>query len=255
MIGDENIVKFKKNMSMLLFCGCVLFVISCIPHSFHPKDKLGSVKEGRALMEQLAKRDVATIEQEIRSTQERYMIQHADILSFSTRFHGSLIMGDSLSAGLLEYGLLPDNLVLANRGRRVDNMDEDIATAIGYAPNIIFLQYGINDLTYCRGDANRFTQTYSGQVKKLIDALPNTKIYINSLTPIAQTTIDREPYYGSVDAFNQALKVMCDTLDVKYIDNTDTINFTSDAYEVDGIHPYRNYYPLWMIKMLQEGGL
>lgn len=248
------IVKLKDYISIVVVILCIAGCVYLCPFSFFSLDS-ASTKKGDAVLEQLATRDYATIEQQIRGIQERFALAQMDPNAFSARLAGTIIMGDSLSSGLLEYGLLPTNIVLAERGRRSDSIDGDVQTVIQYAPKVIFMQYGINDLTFCRGDAQRFIAQYSVQVEKLKAALPNTRIFINSLTPISQQSIAKNPNYGHVDEFNAALQTMCKKYEVTYIDNTTTIDFSKDVYEYDGIHPYFNYYKLWIMKMITAAGL
>ena len=143
----------------------------------------------------------------------------------------------------------------ATRGRRTDNIDQEIATAISLAPRTIFLSYGMNDLEYCRGNAQRFIRQYKKQIHKLKEALPDTKIFINSLIPMDAAAIAQIPVYARYKEFNEALKQMCEEEQITYIDNTALMDWSPAVYEIDGVHPKYSYYPIWLAHMANEAGI
>lgn len=242
-----------KNIGGIVLSGCMLFaVLQLYPFSLQADS---DTSKAQAFMHEQASQNIQTIQANIQRVQDQFNRKQIDAASFPARFANTMILGDSLAAGLLEYGIMPDSIVLAKRGLRTDNMDSEIATAINYAPKAVFMEFGINDLTYCRGDAKRYIRQYEAQVEKVQKALPNTKIYINSLTPITKKAIVKNPYFGHVDEFNNALKKMCKTMHLTYIDNTHTLDFSKDVYEYDGVHPKYLYYPLWLSRMLKVAGL
>ena len=130
-------------------------------------------------------------------------------------------MGDSLAEAFGDYQLVSSSNLLATRGRRTDNIDQEIATAISLAPRTIFLSYGMNDLEYCRGNAQRFIRQYKKQIQE----------------------------------FNEALKQMCEEEQITYIDNTALMDWSPAVYEIDGVHPKYSYYPIWLAHMANEAGI
>ena len=145
--------------------------------------------------------------------------------------------------------------LLATRGRRTDNIDQEITTAITMAPRTIFLSYGMNDLEYCRGNAQRFIRQYKEQIHKLKKALPDTRIFINSLIPMDAAAIAKTPVYARYREFNRALQQMCEEEQLTFIDNTTLMDWSADVYELDGVHPKYSYYPIWLAHMAGEAGL
>lgn len=247
-----GIVKYRSIAGVVMAAAVLGTALYLCPFSFKEK---GDVQKGNAVMKQLAAQNVQEIDTMIQTIQDQFNIKNTDVSSFTARYANTIIMGDSLAAGLVEYRIMSDEIVMAERGRRTDNIDADVARVIQYAPKAVFMEYGINDLSYCRGDADRYAAQYKEQIIKIQQALPQTKIYVNSLTPISKTAIEGNPYYGEVDNFNKALQKMCKELHVTYIDNTHTLDFTKDVYEYDGVHPYYQYYPLWLSRMLKAAGL
>lgn len=247
-----SFVKFKKYAGIIFVVLCLFVFFYLCPFSFGNSD---SVMEGKEVLTLLSKRNVSEIDAKIQEVQDKFKEDANEVSSFSARFQGTVIMGDSLAAGLLEYGIMPDNIVIAARGKRTNNIDEDVQRVIDYAPKAVFMEYGINDLGYTRGNADLYISQYREQIKKIQKALPKTKIYINSLTPIQKAAVDRNPVYAHVDEFNKGLQKLCKELKITYIDNTKTLDFSQNVYEFDGVHPVYAYYPLWLALMARTAGL
>ena len=128
-------------------------------------------------------------------------------LPMSSRFKNTVILGDSLSEAFLDYRLLPQNIVLASRGKRTDNCDTEIQSAISLSPDKVFLSFGMNDLLYCRGNAQRFINQYKKLVTTIQKQLPDTKIYINSIIPMNENGYATDNNMRKDKAFNTALKI------------------------------------------------
>lgn len=181
--------------------------------------------------------------------------QQQDNVPFSTRFENSVILGDSMPEALIDYHLLYSNNVIAIRGRRTDNCDEEIHKAIRLSPQHVFLCYGMNDMPYFKKNVTGFIENYTKQIKKLKNALPNSKIYINSIIPMADFVYQNEPIYKEDKMYNLALQTMCERLDVTYIDNSQLIAGKTATYEFDGMHPKYPYYPLWLNQMAEAADI
>lgn len=171
------------------------------------------------------------------------------------QFKGSVIVGDSITEALADYGFLPRNNVVSHRGISVKEADAQISTVIGLAPDHIFLSFGMNDLPYFLGDADEFVKYYEQQIAKLRQALPEAKIYVNSVLPVQQNAIDENAYYGQYPKFNTALEEMCARLDIPFIDNNPYVEGKPEMYKSDGIHVVNSYYIQWMQHMAQVAGL
>ena len=248
------LVEYKNIVGIGMALLCIAGLIQVCPTASKASSQ-ADVSKAKAVVQVLEKRNVHDIEDKIQVVQNSFHKKKINTASFPARFSHTIIMGDSMAEGLLEYGLLPESIVIAKRGRRTDNIDGEINSVIAIAPKAVFLQYGLNDLEYCRGKASRFAAQYKVQIEKIQKALPNTKIYINSITPIAAKAQSKKKAYTHVSEFNEALKKLCEELQVVYIDNTNTIDFSGNVYEKDGIHPTFAYYPLWLSNMLEHAGL
>lgn len=247
-------VVIKKLIALGLAAILITLFIRILPTTHKDVNAL-SLHKGRSYMEQLANKKVNDIETVMKQRKAKDKKVNVTKESFAVRFENTVIMGDSLSQALLDYRLLNANEVLAYRGRRTDNIDKEIQKVIQLAPDKIFMGYGMNDLEYVRGNAKRFVDTYKMQIQKIKKALPNAKIYINSILPIHEKAIAQKPVYGSYKAFNTALKQMCEDNQITYIDNSDLMDWNSSVYERDGIHPLYPYYPIWLQHMAEIAGV
>lgn len=214
-----------------------------------------SLKKGEEALAHVDSKKIDSVEERLKQVTIRDKTTSKTKDSYAVRFNNTIIMGDSLSQAFLDYRLLNKNQVIANRGRRVDNIDEDINKVIQLAPSIVFMGYGMNDLEYNRGNAANFIAVYKTQVQKIKKALPKTKIYVNSILPTNKKAREIKPVFGSYVQFNEEMKKMCEEEGLQYIDNLPLMNWSDNIYEKDGIHPLFPYYPKWLENMAEKAGL
>lgn len=72
------------------------------------------------------------------------------------------------------------------------------------------MSYGMNDILSTQGDTDAFIDQYKSIIKQMQKELPNTKIFINSIFPVSRQEREREPLFQELDAYNEALREMCD---------------------------------------------
>ena len=167
-------------------------------------------------------------------------------------FAGSVIVGDSITQAISEYGYLDTDVVVSKRGLSVVNAQEQFSTAISLNPSHVFLAFGTNDLEIYNGDPTGFIDAYREKVQMVKDALPDVPIYINSILPIQDFAIASNPALGYYSQFNQALSDFCDEMDCTFIDNTFLVE-DSSMYEPDGEHVIMDYYPKWLTSYGRNG--
>lgn len=252
----------KVYKKALIICCTVMLLSGCQNSGDQKKEKL--LKTGRAKLAALSTQNLDTVSQAVNAQQAelkrlRRKAEEAknpnQPRNYTDVFSNSVIMGDSIAAGLVDYQLLTNIQVIASRGRNVDTIDEDIQKVINLAPSYIFMEYGMNDLQYFRQNTPLFISEYTTAIQKLKTALPNTKIYVNAILPIMQNAINRVPENAGWPNFNAALKQMCTDLGVTYIDNASILTENGIGYNPDGIHPLFAYFPLWLDHMAEVAGL
>ncbi len=216
--------------------------------------------QGMAFLKKMDKKDVATVEKKVQALEdeERAADEEWANRPVKEKFAGAFIIGDSITQGLYEYGVLDQANVMADRGTEVsknnsNKIEEHIEKAKELNPQVLFLAYGMNDVEAVRGDADAFQDNYRPIIEDLKKSLPDTKIYINSILPAAQSAIDRNEWYGNIPEFNQKLKELCEKERVTFIDNTDLVK--SEYYADDGIHMAPAFYTAWVNRMAEVAEL
>lgn len=157
-----------------------------------------------------------------------------------------VFLGDSITARF-EWQEYFSDLSVANRG-----IDSDVTEGVlnrldtveNQHPKKLFLMIGINDIMH-KLPLDTSMQNYKKILTQLSEALPDCRIYIQSVLPVNTSTgIDN----SNVSAFNEALQSLCDEMDLPYIDLyslmvTEDNDFT---YTADGVHPTGEGYAIWM---------
>lgn len=163
----------------------------------------------------------------------------------------AMVAGDSMAEGLTAYEILDSSNVVWYRGRRIDNMKEDIDTIISYQPNYLFLNYGSNDLELWEGNVNSFIKSYRNTLYYLEKTLPNTKIIINSILPVSEKAVSKTPAYSYQELFNTKLKELAEELGIPFLENSVYLKEKENPFSQDGVHPKGFYYSLWAKNMAE----
>ena len=226
-------------------------------------------EEGLSRLQALENSDISQIEKQLRELEQgSKALQDSDIqetiakdnmtlsnIELKQAFQGSVIIGDSITESIVEYGFLDTDVVISKRGLSVADASEQIETAIGLHPRNIFMAFGSNDLELYGSDSQAFIDSYRTQLKKLQEALPDSPIYINGILPIQQATIDAVPALGFYPEYNEGLKKLCQEMNCTYIDNAFIVQDNDNMYEPDGEHVVSDYYPKWLTYMAKTAGL
>ena len=155
----------------------------------------------------------------------------------------AVVVGDSMGEGLSCYGVLNNESVVWHRGRRVDNMNLDLPTLIQKNPSYLFLAYGANDLKMLNGNVQAFIQNYKNAIESIKNALPNTKIIINSVLPTSSNAILNDNCFSYQSLFNEELKKLAIDQNVEFLENSYFLN--DESFSSDGIHPKSYFFFLW----------
>ena len=237
-----------------------ILVIGGITVALRLSNPQKDTKKGTEILKTMDAMDVSKADKKIKEleAQEREAEQDAEEQSASEKFTDCLVMGDSITQGLYEYGVLDQANVQADRGAGVsvgdnEKLADHIARAKEMKPSVLFLSYGMNDVGAQNGDADGFIKAYRPLIRDLKKSLPDTKIYVNSILPAAQTAIDQNSVYAEIPKFNQKLKKLCEKEKVTFIDNTDLVK--QEYYAGDGIHMSTGYYKEWVNHMAEVAEL
>ena len=108
-------------------------------------------------------------------------------------------------------------------------------------------------MTAPNGDTERFFSEYKSVLTQLKEEVPDAHIFVNSIFPVQEKALEGEPLLEKIPEYNKALKELCDSQTVAFIDNTDLAS--EQYYEQDGIHFKADFYPIWAEHMAEVASL
>ena len=170
-------------------------------------------------------------------------------------FGTSVILGDSITEGLVDYGYLGSDQVFCKIGASIISGDDLFSSAANTYPKFAFMSFGMNDMGNYSGNADLFIEKYTKLIKEFKKTSPDTRILINGITPPSKDAIAKNTILSNYKKFNHGLKEMCKDLKLTYIDNSYIIEDHPNYYAGDGIHVVSEFYPLWMNNMILKAGL
>ena len=166
--------------------------------------------------------DITAIEEKI-SLLEQQDNNAEDTRSIKEKFAGAVVLGDSVAEGFLEYDILNASSVAAEIGVHLDELDGQIANVKELSPSVLFLYLGMNDVTATNGDVDSFISEYRAVLTQLKEEVPDAHIFVNSIFPVQEKAIEEEPLLAKIPDYNEALKELCDSQTVAFIDNTSLV--------------------------------
>lgn len=208
--------------------------------------------EGIEIIQKAESADIKTIETKIQQLEAKETSED-DTRSAKEIFSSAVVMGDSITEGFLDYDVLNASSVVSKVGVELDELEEEVDRVAELNPQVIFLSYGMNDIIATQGDTDTFIKQYEALLDALGEKVPDAKIFVNSIFPVQEQEIEREPVFAKLGDYNQALAEMCDDRQIAFIDNTELIS--ADYYEQDGVHFKPEFYPIWASHMAEVAAL
>lgn len=219
------------------------------------KAKEEKIAKGVTVLQSLEKKDVAEIENKIKNMNSENDVKEstADNSSLKEVFKDTVFMGDSLTEPLSFYNILNEDSVIGIKGRDVIKAKkEDLGTLKSLNPKKIVMMYGMNDLLLF-SNSKDFIKNYESLINEIKRELPSAEIYVNSVFPVSSNAIAKKKEFSKVNDFNNALREMCNTKGIKFIDTTSMVK--ENMYEPDGIHLKSEFYTPWLQVIKKEIGL
>lgn len=239
------------------FAGALIVMIIAVEAIGSLTRKKVDTTEGLQIIEQAEAAEVTAIETKIQNLEEQEKkeaeTEAEDTRSIKEIFTSAVVMGDSITAGFSEYDILNASSVVAKIGAGLEGMEEEIGKVKELNPQVVFLSYGMNDILSTQGDTDTFVDHYKSVIKQMQKEVPNTKIFVNSIFPVSRQEREREPVFGQLDTYNEALREMCDQQQIAYVDNTELVS--EQYYEEDGVHFKPDFYPIWARRMAEVASL
>ena len=245
----------KRKKRLLLIGACVAVLILLVALAVWGIRQLVTPKvdteQGLSYIRAAESEDITTIEQKINQLERQD--GGDDSRSYKEKFSSSIVMGDSNAEGFSEYDVLNASSVVSKIGVHLYELEEQVQQAADLNPQVIFLALGMNDVIATAGDTEQFLEQYEAVVAQLREAVPNAHIYVNSIFPVQDSAIEKEPELAQISEYNTVLRQMCDDLQLGFIDNTDLVQ--DQYYEEDGVHFKAEFYPLWADRMAEVAAL
>ena len=246
----------RKRKRILLIGACALVLILLVILAVQGIRRLTSprvdTEQGVEYIKAAESEDIATIEQKISHLEQQDGGDDTD-RSCKEKFASSVVMGDSITEGFSEYDVLNASSVVSKIGVHLNELDEQVQQVKELDPQVIFLAYGMNDVISTAGDTDQFLEEYETLVDQLREEVPNAHIYVNSIFPVTDSAVKKEPELAQISEYNTALKGMCDEMQVGFIDNTELVE--DQYYEEDGVHFKAEFYPIWAERMAEVAAL
>lgn len=170
-------------------------------------------------------------------------------------FDRGLIIGDSISVGLVNYGYLKPENVFAQIGltpASVMTADIDGTTvytkAAGLDPDYICIMLGTNGLSYLSEDfmAEKMSEFIDG----LRQTCPNVKIFLVSIPPVtAEHESEKPEKIENITKYNEHISMLAEEKSAPFVNIFELLR-DSDGYlaadyaEYDGLHLKAAAYPV-----------
>ena len=184
----KKTIKRKQKLGIRIGVGCALVItviLLAVQGVSNLTKKPVDTSEGIAYIKGKESADAKTIEQKINQLEKKDGTgDSSDTRSMKERFSGAVVMGDSIAASFTEYDVLNTSSVVAKIGIHFSELDDQIEQAKQLDPQIVFLAYGMNDVTKTNGDVDKFIKDYSGSMDWLYDN-GSVQETISRLLPIA----------------------------------------------------------------------
>ncbi len=167
-------------------------------------------------------------------------------------FDDAVFVGDSLTVGLGNYGVLPAENVYADTGLNLDTIleKECIQTSNGKLtildalklrkPSKVYIMLGSNGIAWITPE--NLAEKYSSFLDKVKAALPDATIYVESILPVtAEKAADPKYSNETITQYNSLLFNLAEEKEVNYLDchsafkmEDGTLN--TEYAEQDGMH-------------------
>ena len=197
--------------------------------------------------------DVAEIEAKISLLEKQEGKDSEDTRSVREKFSGAVVVGDSITQGFTEFDVLNASSVVSKIGVHLYELDDLIEQVKEISPGTVFLAMGMNDLSATEGDVDKFISQYTEVLDKIAEEVPDANIFVDSIFPVQEKAVEDDPYLKYISDYNQALKELCDSKGIGFIDDTDLVE--DQYYEEDGLHFKADFYPLWAEHMAEVAAL
>ena len=224
---------------LLIAAGAAVFLIPSKTAVSNP----AALASGISYMKELELQDVSSVDQELRL---RVSMEALEGMSTWEKldYFDTYIMGDSRTALFTWSGMNPDH-IWAESSTTIKWVEEKLDLIASVRPGNLVLSFGMNDMGMYEFDPYDYWETAEDYVEACqyyIDLIrevsPETNIYINSIIPVQESGIERQPRWVMVPEWNAALREFCASYGVGFIDVDYLAYVYADDFQEDGVHFY-----------------
>lgn len=202
--------------------------------------------EAREYLHNLENLSVEEIEKEIKQAEKLEKLKEITDdngnIDFKKYYKDTIFIGDSITEFISAADILPESNVYAKKGKTVLGTEEDIKKLQYSKPDRVMILFGMNDVVNFSSAAD-FKRKYIEFVEDIKKVTPDTKIYLQSPTPVQAKAENSEPGLNNdnLNKFRQAVSETADETGVTYVDISVLLN-SGEYFEQDGIHFKYNFY-------------
>ena len=213
------------------------------------------IEAGIAYLEALEQKDPADVQAVRKQIHQAHLDAQRDALlkqledgtidPFSL-FKDFAIMGDSRAVGFWYFDFLDKSRVLADGGHTIRNIPEQMETLVELNPSVIYLCYGLNDISigYWK-TADSYVAEYMQCVKDIQAALPDATIVVSSILPARDPAFKLSEKWRNIPQWSAALEKACKDNGILFA-NCDSLAVDyPNLWDPDGIHFREAFYPHW----------
>ena len=172
-------------------------------------------------------------------------------------FKQDVFMGDSITEAIAYNGILEQKNVCSKVGVNINEAKFQISSIKIENPRNIYLLYGVNDMDD-RNQIRWFVDQYRDLVRNTKKSFPNSKIYIQSVLPVASTLEQRKPHTNNnyINECNESLIEMAKEENVQFLNIAALLNDSNqNLFEQDGFHFKTDFYYLWFNYLIKNIGV
>lgn len=249
--------KTKRYLILLGLAAAVIILVIIIVHGVRSVLRPSTdTSAGVEYIQQEEAGSVSAIEDKINLLEQQEREEAGDsedTRSLKEKFSGAVVIGDSVAQGFSEYDILNTSSVVSKIGVHLYETDELLTQAEALSPGTVFLALGRNDLASTEGDVDKFISQYTEVLDQIAKELPDANVFVDSIFPVQESAIEDDPYLADIADYNVALKELCDSRSIGFIDNTDLVE--DQYFEPDGQHFKADFYPIWAEHMAEVAAL
>ncbi len=177
-------------------------------------------------------------------------------------FEDAVFIGNSLEQGFMIYSGLTVADMYATQSITVDNIYHEKAVNAGGGEYItildavaqgsyrkIYVMLGLNEISL---NTETFSRLYGKLIDELRELQPDADVYLQSMTPVSARQSGSGSVFNNdrIREYNEVIRLLAEEKQAHYVHVYDSLadeegNLPS-GWSHDGIHPYSQYYSLWL---------